>query len=49
MKRHCDRGVTGLNIEPSCRLLNEPQLNKPSKVIERLRKERQTMKGKIKE
>lgn len=49
MKRHRDLGVTGSNIEPSCRPFNQSQLNKPSKVIERLRKERQTMKGKIKE
>lgn len=49
MKRHGDRGVTGSNAEPSRELFNQSQLNKPSKVIEGLRKERQTMKGKIKE
>lgn len=49
MKKHSDRGVTGSNTEPGCRPFNQSQLNKPSKVIEKLRKGRQTMKGKIKE
>lgn len=49
MKRNGDRGVTRSNIEPSCRPFNQSQLNKPSTGIEGLRKDRQTMKERIRE
>lgn len=49
MKRNGDRGVTRSNIEPGCRPFNQSRLNKPSTVIEGLRKDRQTMKERIRE
>lgn len=42
-------GVTRSNIEPGCGPFNQSRLNKPSRVIEGLRKDRQTMKERIRE